>query len=72
MFNPYIASPEPEPLPKPLPEPPRESLLPDLKGLLSRLDRDDLMVALLVYLLSRREFGEDLWPLMAAGLFLLL
>ena len=70
MFNPYIPSPEPEPLPPP--EPSREGLLPDLGELLSRLDRDDLMVALLVYLLSRREFGGDLWPLVAAGLFLLL
>lgn len=68
MFNPYIGATE-------------QSLRPSrggglLNGLLSKLkklDSDDLLILLLIFLLSKRDGEEgDMWPLVAVAIYLML
>lgn len=68
MFNPYVSAPE-------------QSLRPAkggglLSGILSKLkklDHDDLLILVLIYLLSKRDGEEgDLWPLAAVAIYLML
>lgn len=73
MFNPYVEQSEPYPLSAPSgvegkPSRQTEGLL----GRLGRLDSDDLLILLLIFLLAREGEGDALWPLVAAALYLML
>ena len=68
MFNPYFSSPE-------------QSLRPArnggaLQGLLNKLkklDSEDILLLLLIFLLARKDSEEEnLWPLAAAAIYLML
>ena len=78
MFNPYIGGmPEPiRPVERPHPaEPPQErppELLSGLLGHLGKLDRDDLMMLALIYLLARENPEDRICPLAAIILYCLL
>lgn len=68
MFNPYFSSPE-------------QSLRPargggTLQGLLNKLkklDSEDILLLLLIFLLAKKDGEEEnLWPLAAAAIYLML
>jgi hypothetical protein len=68
MFNPYV-SPLSEAL-HPVSEAPGP--LSGLQARLQGLDRDDLLILLLLYLLLKEGPEDRLWPLLGALLYLLL
>ena len=68
MFNPYVE--EPERALQPVPG--KKGLLDGLLGRLSRLDTDDLLILLLVYLITKEGEEDSVWPLAAALLYLML
>lgn len=75
MFNPYIPGirPELQPLPPAGPPPgPGSGPLDGVLERLSHLERDDILIGLLVYLLAKDQEGDNLWPLLAAALYLFL
>lgn len=68
MFNPYVASPA-----ESLRKSKGGGLLGGLLGKLKRLDSDDLLILLLIFLLSKKDGEEgDLWPLAAVAIYLML
>jgi hypothetical protein len=77
MFNPYVGPVEQSlrqtKPPKPAPGPPEKSQsLGAVLDRLSSLDRDDVLIALLIFLLARDQETDSLWPMVAAGIYLLL
>ncbi len=69
MFNLYVE--EPHHALQPVPE--RQSgPLDGILGRLGKLDRDDLLILLLIYLISREGEEDSIWPLAAALLYLIL
>lgn len=70
MFNPYVGS-----LPQTLrPVPQKASGGNGLGAIFSKLgdlDRDDLLMLLLIYLLVKEGDQDGIWPLVAAALYLL-
>lgn len=72
MFNPYVSQPAEALRPVQHRGTPSGGLLDGLLGRLSRLDSDDLLILLLVYLLCRDGEEDGIWPLVAALLYLLL
>ena len=68
MFNPYVSSPAQRLLKKK-----SGGFLGGLLSKLGRLDSDDLLILLLIYLLSKKDGEEgDLWPLAAVAIYLML
>ena len=80
LFNPYLGEPAEAlsprerrpPEPAPPPPPPQSGLVPALMERLGRLDREDLLIAALVYLLASEGEEDRLLPVLAAGLYLLM
>ena len=68
MFNPYVSRPEDALRPVRRPPPGPEGLLDRL----GRLERDDLLILVLIYLLAKEGEPERIWPLVAVMLYLLL
>lgn len=68
MFNPYIGVPEQSLRPSK-----GGGLLSGLVSKLKKLDSDDLLILLLIFLLSKRDGEEgDIWPLVAVAIYLML
>jgi hypothetical protein len=84
MFNPYVApvteSLRPLAPPKEKPERPERAERPPEKsqglgailGRLGQLDSDDMLIALLIFLLARDQEPDSLGPMVAAGIYLLM
>lgn len=77
MFNPYAG--QPEEVLRPVPQsagperpPEKPKVMEGLLERLGRLDRDDLLLLVLVFLLAKDGEGDVLWPLAAAALYLML
>ena len=68
MFNPYVSRPEDALRPVRRPQKAPEGIL----GRLGRLERDDLLILTLIYLLAREGDPDRIWPLAAVLLYLLL
>ena len=69
MFNPYVG--EPAQCIHPVKWEKRSGLDGILERL-GRLDSDDLLILLLVYLLAKEGDQDGIWPLVAAMLYLML
>ena len=68
MFNPYVSAPEQSLRPAK-----GSGLLSGILSKLKKLDHDDLLILVLIYLLSKRDGEEgDLWPLAAVAIYLML
>ncbi len=68
MFNPYVSAPGSALRPVSGSGPgPGSAIL----GRLNRLDSDDLLILLLIYLVLRQE-DQGIWPFVAMGLYLML
>ena len=61
MFNPYFEASSP-----PAKSP---ALTSGLLEKLSKLDRDDLLILCLVFLLAKKSSKDDIWPLVAVALY---
>lgn len=68
MYNPYLNT------TKQMLEPVRErkGLMEGLVTKLRRLDEDDLLLMLIVYLVVRNGDRDDVWPLLAALVYCIL
>ena len=82
MYNPYVSHDGPclTPVPRPHSEPrqprhhdnPAGSFSLRLISHLRRLDRDDLLIIAILYLLLKDDNCADLWPLLAILIYILL
>ena len=73
MFNPYVEEPVKDLHPiGPPPSPAPGGALDGLLGKLGHLEKDDLLIGLLVYLLAKDGEQDGIWPLVAAALYLIL
>lgn len=69
MFNPYVG--EPAQCIHPV-KGEKSNALNGILERLGRLDSDDLLILLLVYLLAKEGDQDGIWPLVAALLYLML
>lgn len=63
MFNPYFEPPQ---------QPQKTKSSGGLLEKLGHLDKDDLLMLALIFVLSRRQSSEDIWPLVAVMLYCLM
>ena len=72
MFNPYLSAHESALRPARGSGETGNGPLQGILRRLGRLDSDDLLLLLLIYLLARKEDEDGIWPLVALGLYLML
>lgn len=67
MFNPYF-----EPIPQEEEAVPAPPISGGIMDHLKSLDKDDLLMLALIFVLVKRNSKEDIWPLVAVMLYCLL